>query len=88
VGRRLHHQAESYFSRLRRAVTGQHHHASKQCLCQYANEAAWREHHARTANGAQPGWRRAALADQPGMEGVLAATARWGRLTRYSWGRS
>lgn len=46
-------QAESYFSRLRRAVTGQHHHVSHQCLYQYANEAAWREDHARTANGAQ-----------------------------------
>lgn len=46
-------QAESYFSRLRRAVTGQHHHVSKQYLHQYANEAAWREDHAREANGAQ-----------------------------------
>ena len=46
-------QAESYFARLRRAVTGQHHHVSKQYLYQYANEAAWREDHARVANGAQ-----------------------------------
>jgi hypothetical protein len=30
-------QAESYFSRLRRAVDGQHHHVSKQYLYQYAN---------------------------------------------------
>ena len=46
-------QAESYFSRLRRAVTGQHHHVSPQYLYQYANEAAWREDQCRTDNGAQ-----------------------------------
>lgn len=46
-------QAESYFSRLRRAVVGQHHHVSKQYLYQYANETAWREDHSRVANGAQ-----------------------------------
>jgi len=46
-------QAESYFSRLRRAVTGQHHHVSPQYLYQYANEAAWREDHCRTDNGRQ-----------------------------------
>lgn len=43
-------QAECYFSRLRRAVDGQHHHVSKQHLYQYANEAAWREDHRRTDN--------------------------------------
>ena len=32
--------AESYFSRLRRMVTGQHHHVSPQYLHQYANHAA------------------------------------------------
>jgi transposase-like protein len=46
-------QAESYFSRLRRAVTGQHHHVSPQYLHQYAGENAWREDHRRTDNGAQ-----------------------------------
>ena len=46
-------QAESYFSRLRRAVDGQHHHVSPQYLYQYANEAAWREDHCRTDNGSQ-----------------------------------
>jgi len=45
--------AESYFSRLRRAVDGQHHHLPPQYLHQYANEAAWREDHCRTNNGAQ-----------------------------------
>jgi transposase-like protein len=44
-------QAESYFSRLRRTVQGQHHHVSPQYLHQYANEAAWREDHRRTDNG-------------------------------------
>jgi hypothetical protein len=36
-------QAESYFSRLRRAEIGQHHRISGHLLHQYANEAAWRE---------------------------------------------
>ena len=44
-------QAESYFSRLRRTVDGQHHHVSPQHLHQYASEAAWREDHRRTDNG-------------------------------------
>ena len=33
-------QAESYFSRLRRAEIGTHHHVSGPCLCAYANEMA------------------------------------------------
>ena len=72
-------QAESYFSRLRRAVDGQHHHVSKQYLHQYANEAAWREDHRRTANGGAARGRAgggAALAGQPGLEGLLAAGRR------------
>ncbi len=44
-------QAESYFSRLRRAVAGQHHHVSHKYLHQYANEMAWREDHRRIDNG-------------------------------------
>lgn len=43
-------QAESYFSRLRRAVAGQHHHVSPQYLHPYANEAAWREDNRRVDN--------------------------------------
>ncbi len=46
-------QAESYFSRLRRMVRGQHHHVSHKYLHQYANEAAWREDHRRIDNGGQ-----------------------------------
>ena len=43
--------AESYFSRLRRMVQGQHHHVSPQYLHQYANHAAWLEDNRRTDNG-------------------------------------
>ncbi len=48
-------QVESFFSRLRRAITGQHHHVSPRYLAQYANEAAWREDHRRQDNGTQVG---------------------------------
>ena len=44
-------QAESYFSRLRRMVDGQHHHVSARYLSQYAAEAAWKEDHRRLPNG-------------------------------------
>lgn len=43
--------AESYFSRLRRMVVGQHHHVSPQYLHQYANQAAWLEDNRRKSNG-------------------------------------
>jgi transposase-like protein/predicted RNA-binding protein YlxR (DUF448 family) len=42
--------AESYFSRLRRMVSGQHHHVSPQYLHQYANRAAWLEDNRRSDN--------------------------------------
>ena len=45
-------QAESYFSRLRRAEMGQHHHISGKYLIAYAAEMAWREDNRRQANGA------------------------------------
>ena len=44
-------QAESYFSRLRRMVAGQHHHVSPRHLHQYAAHAAWMEDRRRTDNG-------------------------------------
>jgi hypothetical protein len=44
-------QAESYFSRLRRAELGQHHHISGRYLAAYANEMAWREDTRRCPNG-------------------------------------
>lgn len=46
-------QAESYFSRIRRAEIGVHHKISGQYLGAYANEMAWREDTRRTANGVQ-----------------------------------
>lgn len=46
-------QAESYFSRLRRAEIGTHHHIAGPYLHAYANEMAWREDHRRVANGNQ-----------------------------------
>jgi len=46
-------QAESYFSRLRRAEWGQHHHISGRYLFAYASEMAWREDHRRVSNGEQ-----------------------------------
>ena len=45
-------QAESFFSRLRRAEMGQHHHISGKYLLSYALEMAWREDTRRQANGA------------------------------------
>lgn len=46
-------QAESFFSRLRRAEIGTHHHVSGRYLHQYAGEMSWREDHRRVANGTQ-----------------------------------
>jgi hypothetical protein len=46
-------QAESFFSRLRRAELGTHHHIRRRYLGAYASEMAWREDHRREANGAQ-----------------------------------
>jgi transposase-like protein len=43
---------ESFFSRLRRMVAGQHHFVSHKYLYQYANHAAWLEDHRRRSNGA------------------------------------
>jgi len=43
--------AESFFSRLRRMVRGQHHFVSPKYLHQYAVHAAWLEDHRRESNG-------------------------------------
>ena len=48
-------QAESFFSRLRRAEIGTHHHIAGPYLNAYAGEASWREDHRRIDNGAQAG---------------------------------
>lgn len=44
-------QAESFFSRLRRAEIGIHHHIAGPYLGFYANEMAWREDNRRVSNG-------------------------------------
>ncbi len=43
-------QAESYFSRLRRAEMGIHHHIGGRHLSAYSNEMAWRENNRRRSN--------------------------------------
>jgi transposase-like protein len=43
--------AESYFSRLRRAEIGTHHHIAGPYLMAYADEMAWREDNRRISNG-------------------------------------
>lgn len=45
-------QVESFFSRLRRMIEGQHHYVSPQYLHQYAAHAAWLEDHRKLDNGA------------------------------------
>jgi hypothetical protein len=44
--------AESYFSRLRRMIRGQHHAVSGKYLASYARHAAWLEDHSSESNGA------------------------------------
>lgn len=46
-------QAESFFSRLRRAEVGTHHHIAGKHLAAYAVEMAWREDNRRQPNGNQ-----------------------------------
>src|SRR4029079_19277357 len=45
--------AEGYFSRLRRAEIGHHHHVAGAYLLRYAQEATWREDNRRQSNGDQ-----------------------------------
>jgi transposase-like protein len=45
--------AEEFFSRMRRAEIGHHHHIAGQYLLRYAQEASWREDNRRVDNGAQ-----------------------------------
>lgn len=70
-------QAESYFSRLRRAEVGTHHHIAGRYLNAYASEMAWREDHRRVANG-----RQAALV------GLSAMTSRQSRQWAGYWQRA
>src|SRR5712671_6249895 len=45
--------AESFFSRMRRAEIGHHHHLAGPYLIRFAQEASWREDHRRDPNGVQ-----------------------------------
>jgi hypothetical protein len=45
--------AEEFFSRLRRAEIGHHHHIAGVYLNRYAAEAGWRDDHRRMSNGEQ-----------------------------------
>jgi transposase-like protein len=45
--------AEGFFSRLRRAEVGHHHHIAGTYLLRYAQEASWREDNRRISNGEQ-----------------------------------
>ncbi len=45
--------AEEFFSRMRRAEIGHHHHLAGAYLLRYAQEASWREDHRRAPNGDQ-----------------------------------
>jgi transposase-like protein len=56
-------QAESFFSRMRRAELGQHHHISGKYLIAYACEMAWKEDNRRMANGSQ----HSAVTDRCGL---------------------
>jgi transposase-like protein len=46
-------EAESFFSRMRRAEIGHHHHLAGPYLIRFAQEAAWRENNRRVPNGSQ-----------------------------------
>jgi hypothetical protein len=46
-------QAECFFSWMRRAEAGHHHHIAGVYLGRYAQESAWREDHRRVDNGRQ-----------------------------------
>ena len=70
--------AEEFFSRLRRAEIGHHHHIAGTYLVRYAQESAWREDHRRVDNGDAGsgrswGWRW--LRHVGGLVRVLAANA-------------
>jgi hypothetical protein len=47
--------AEEFFSRMRRAEIGHHHHIAGNYLLRYAQEASWREDNRRASNGEQVG---------------------------------
>jgi transposase-like protein len=61
--------AESFFSRMRRAEAGHHHHIAGVYLGRYAQESAWREDHRRVDNGGQVrGVVALAMASKPSVD--------------------
>jgi len=61
--------AEEFFSRMRRAEIGHHHHIAGTYLVRYAQEASWREDHRRVDNGRQvKGVVALAMAAQPSVD--------------------
>jgi transposase-like protein len=58
-------QAESFFSRIRRAEIGVHHRIAGDYLSAYASEMAWRENNRRVSNGEQYLMATAAALGQP-----------------------
>lgn len=61
--------AEEFFSRMRRAKIGHHHHVAGPYLIRYAQESAWREDHRRLTNGEQvKGVMALAMAAQPSRD--------------------
>ena len=70
-------EAESFFSRLRRAEMGIHHRISGKLLSAYASECSWREDNRRVSNGTQWKW----------MIGAALSHGKSERWTNY-WHRS
>ena len=73
--------AEEYFSRLRRAEIGIHHHIAGAYLLRYAQESSWREDNRRVSNGDQVS-RVAALAMKGGKS--VDFTGYWQRHVQAS----
>jgi hypothetical protein len=65
--------AASFFSRMRRAEIGHHHHLAGPYLIRFAQEASWREDHRKDPNGSQVD-RVAALAMRNKPSVISAAT--------------
>jgi hypothetical protein len=61
--------AEEFFSRMRRAEIGHHHHIAGAYLLRYAQEASWREDNRRSSNGEQVSrLARLALNNKPSVD--------------------
>ena len=72
--------AEEFFSRMRCAEIGHHHHIAGAYLLRYAQEASWREDNRRSSNGEQVN-RLACLAMKRGKS--IDFTGCWQRHVTY-----